>query len=278
MVESRREIAARTERELRFYITSLGPDAKRVGEAMRGHWSIENGPHWVMDMVFRDNECRIGKDNAPANVSTVKHMASNPSRRAPGKDSQRVKRKMAAWDDDFLASLVAPNQRSPASPEVGYRRKDIHRLRSYSENDSRCSAHRRMIGSHLAPRSAVPPMLPLQSRSILFVSGETDALEVELRDALDRAGAETAIARAPEDALAQLDRFEFDGVIINPLPGEERAVAELIGALGGVPTLLLCAGSTALSQFAPLPVLVKPVAAGAVIGAMAPMLGVPTDG
>jgi predicted transposase YbfD/YdcC len=109
VVESRREIGARTEREFRFYITSLGPDAKRLGEVIRGHWSIENGLHWVMDMVFRDDECRIRKRNAPANFATVKHMASNLLRRAPGKDSLRVKRKMAAWDDDFLASLVARN-------------------------------------------------------------------------------------------------------------------------------------------------------------------------
>ena len=106
MVESRREIGDRTERELRFYISSLGPDAKRLGDAVRAHWSIENGLHWVMDMVFRDDECRIRKDNAPANFATVKHMASNLLRRAPGNDSLRVKRKIAAWDDDFLASLV----------------------------------------------------------------------------------------------------------------------------------------------------------------------------
>jgi predicted transposase YbfD/YdcC len=109
MVESRREIGARTEREFRFYVTSLGPDAERLGEAIRGHWSIENGLHWVMDMVFRDDECRIRKHNAPANFATVKHMASNLLRLDPGKESLRVKRKMAAWDDDFLAGLVARN-------------------------------------------------------------------------------------------------------------------------------------------------------------------------
>jgi predicted transposase YbfD/YdcC len=106
VVESRREIGNKTERELRFYISSLGPDAKRLGEAVRAHWGIENGLHWVMDMVFRDDECRIRKHNAPANFATVKHMASNLLRRAPGKDSLRVKRKIAAWDDDFLAALV----------------------------------------------------------------------------------------------------------------------------------------------------------------------------
>ena len=106
MVESRRETADRCERELRFYIASLPPDAQRLGDAVRSHWSIENGLHWVMDMVFRDDECRIRKENAPANFATIKHMASNLLRRAPGKDSLRVKRKMAAWDDDYLADLI----------------------------------------------------------------------------------------------------------------------------------------------------------------------------
>jgi len=61
-----------------------------------------------MDMVFRDDECRIRKNNAPANFTTVKHMASNLLRTAPGKDSLRVKRKVAAWDDDYIADIIAP--------------------------------------------------------------------------------------------------------------------------------------------------------------------------
>jgi predicted transposase YbfD/YdcC len=105
MVESRRESADRCERELRFHLSSLPADANRLGEAIRSHWGIENGLHWVMDMV-RDDECRIRKANAPANFATVKHMASNLLRRAPGKDSLRVKRKLAAWDDDYLVALV----------------------------------------------------------------------------------------------------------------------------------------------------------------------------
>lgn len=107
MVESCREIAGKSERESRFYITSLSTSAERIGAAIRGHWGVENGLHWVMDMVFRDDECRIRKANAPANFATVKHMASNLLRAAPGKDSLRVKRKVAAWDDDYLAAIVA---------------------------------------------------------------------------------------------------------------------------------------------------------------------------
>lgn len=107
MVESTREIGAKIERETRFYITSLVWLAHLLGPAIRSHWAIENSLHWVMDMVFRDDECRIRTDHAPANFTTIKHMAHNLIRKAPGKDSFRLKRKVAAWDDDFLASLIA---------------------------------------------------------------------------------------------------------------------------------------------------------------------------
>ena len=107
MVESTRELPGKTERETRFYITSLSLPAERVGPMIRDHWAVENSLHWVMDMVFRDDECRVRTDNAPENFVTLEHMANNLIRRAPGKDSQRLKRMTAAWDDEFLASLVA---------------------------------------------------------------------------------------------------------------------------------------------------------------------------
>lgn len=107
MVESEREIGDRIERETRFYITSLVWLASQVGPVVRSHWAIENSLHWVMDMVFRDDECRVRTDHAPANFTTLKHMAYNLIRRAPGKDSFRLKRKVVAWDDEFLASLIA---------------------------------------------------------------------------------------------------------------------------------------------------------------------------
>lgn len=107
MVESTRELADKVERETRFYITSLVWLAHQLGPVVRGHWAVENSLHWVMDMLFRDDECRIRTEHAPANFTTLKHMAHNLIRRAPGKDSLRLKRKVAAWDDRFLASLIA---------------------------------------------------------------------------------------------------------------------------------------------------------------------------
>ena len=50
--------------------------------------------HWVMDMVFRDDECRVRTEHAPANFTTIKHMAHNLIRKAPGKDSLRLRRKV----------------------------------------------------------------------------------------------------------------------------------------------------------------------------------------
>ena len=106
MVESTREIiGGETEHDTRFYITSLPPDAGLLAEAVRGHWGVE-AHHWVMDMLFRDDECRIRTANAPANFTTIKHMAGNLLRHGKGKQSLRVKRKMCGWNDDYLASLI----------------------------------------------------------------------------------------------------------------------------------------------------------------------------
>jgi predicted transposase YbfD/YdcC len=65
---------------------------------VRDHWAIENSVHWVLDMVLRDGECRVRTDHAPTNFTTIKHIALNLIRRAS--------RKAAAWNDDYLKSLI----------------------------------------------------------------------------------------------------------------------------------------------------------------------------
>jgi len=106
MVESTREIAGEAERQTRFYIASLVMLAHLLRPVMRSHWAVENSLHWVMDMIFRDDECRVRTNHAPANFTTIKHMAHNLLRRPSGKDSFRLRRKVAAWDHEFLASLI----------------------------------------------------------------------------------------------------------------------------------------------------------------------------
>jgi predicted transposase YbfD/YdcC len=106
MVESQREIDRKISYETRFYITSLTALANVVGPMIQDHWTIES-MHWLLDMLFRDDECRVRIENAPANSTTLKHIANNIFRAAPGKDSQRLRRKTAGWDDQYLASLIA---------------------------------------------------------------------------------------------------------------------------------------------------------------------------
>jgi len=106
MLEYVAEMGSKTRRETRFYISSLTVEAELMAAHIRDHWGVENGLHWVMDMVFRDDECRIRKDGAPANFAVIKHMASNILRSSKSKQSMRQKRHAAGWDDDFLFDMI----------------------------------------------------------------------------------------------------------------------------------------------------------------------------
>ena len=109
MVESERETDGKVESETRFYITSLTLAANTLGPMIRSHWMIENGLHWVLDMIFRDDDCRVRTDNAPFNLAIIKHIALNvlenpqkqgfathapQSRRVGRKRPRRVHRRM----------------------------------------------------------------------------------------------------------------------------------------------------------------------------------------
>lgn len=107
MILSSRETAKGRETEKRFYISSLPADAEKLGAAIRTHWGVENGLHWVLDVNFRDDDCRIRKKNAPANFTAVKRATLNALRKAPGKDSLKSKRLIAAWDEEYLGKTLA---------------------------------------------------------------------------------------------------------------------------------------------------------------------------
>jgi predicted transposase YbfD/YdcC len=84
MVDSEREIGTRVERETRLYITSSTDKADKLGDVVRRHWAVES-MHWLMDCLFRDDECRVRTEHAPANFTTIKHIAHNLLRRHPAK-------------------------------------------------------------------------------------------------------------------------------------------------------------------------------------------------
>ena len=125
MLESRRESDGKIEQETRFSITSLPLAAAQLGPIVRSHWAIENSLHWVMDMIFRDDECRVRTDHAPANFTTIKHMAINLLRNAPGKDpcASAAKSPLGTTSSSQASSLHKPFTRLPcpgARHEMGW--------------------------------------------------------------------------------------------------------------------------------------------------------------
>lgn len=106
VIDSTREIGAKSESETRLYLTSSPLNATELAPMVRDHWAIENSLHWVLDMAFKDDESRVRTDQAPENFVTIKHMAANLARKTPGRDSIRLRLKTAAWDDDYLANLI----------------------------------------------------------------------------------------------------------------------------------------------------------------------------
>ena len=106
MVEATVERNGQTTTARRFFLASLALDAPLLARAVRAHWGIENRLHWVLDVVFHDDLMRLRTDNGPRNMATVKHMAMNLLRSAGGKESLKVRRKAAAWDHDYLKSLI----------------------------------------------------------------------------------------------------------------------------------------------------------------------------
>jgi predicted transposase YbfD/YdcC len=92
--------------EISYYISSLKPDARRIGKAIRGHWSIENGLHWVLDVVFREDARRLYDRTVAENVALLNRLAVSILRGDTSKGSLKVKRKRAGWNIGYLAQLL----------------------------------------------------------------------------------------------------------------------------------------------------------------------------
>jgi predicted transposase YbfD/YdcC len=106
LIEAERHQGGSVTRECRHYITTLAGDARQVAHAVRAHWGIENSLHWVLDVTFREDDCRIRRDHAPANFNTLRQFALNLIKRQPTPKSVKQKRFKAALDDNFRAKVL----------------------------------------------------------------------------------------------------------------------------------------------------------------------------
>jgi predicted transposase YbfD/YdcC len=93
--------------EVRYFISSLRADAKRLAEAVRGHWGVENGLHWVLDMAFGDDRNRTLAGDAPENLATLRRwllslLRQDKSHRG-GIESKRLQ---MGWNEAYLETIL----------------------------------------------------------------------------------------------------------------------------------------------------------------------------
>lgn len=94
--------------EQRYYLCSRPLNAADFLQSVRAPWGIENRLHWVLDVAFDEDHCRVRTDNAPANLSVVRQLVLNLLRRESSrKVGIQAKRKRAGWDYDYLQKVLA---------------------------------------------------------------------------------------------------------------------------------------------------------------------------
>jgi predicted transposase YbfD/YdcC len=107
MVEARREIGETVQSDTRYFLTSLPAQAVRFAQAVRQHWGVENSWHWVLDVSFQEDACRIRKEKGAQTFAVLRHIAINLLRREPHhKRGIKARRKRAGWDRDYLVQVL----------------------------------------------------------------------------------------------------------------------------------------------------------------------------
>lgn len=106
-VKSVRNHKGKKTEEMRYYVSSLKPDAKRFSQVVRSHWYVENKLHWQLDVAFREDLCKVRRDYAAENFSLVRKMALNLLK-ADTSEKLGVpnKRKLAGWSPEYLLKIL----------------------------------------------------------------------------------------------------------------------------------------------------------------------------
>ncbi len=106
IVVSEREEKDKKSTECRYYISSQKNNAEDFSKAVRSHWGIENSLHYVLDVTFREDECRIRKGDAPEKFAVLRHIARNLLQREKTKMSIKQKQFRSACENTFLGKVL----------------------------------------------------------------------------------------------------------------------------------------------------------------------------
>lgn len=107
MVEAIRDIGGSLSQERRYYISSLRVDASRMGEIVRGHWAVENGLHWSLDIAFGEDQARMREGNSAENFSILRRIALNLLRHdKTTKAGIKNRRLLAGWNDEYRQQIL----------------------------------------------------------------------------------------------------------------------------------------------------------------------------
>lgn len=106
-VVSHRMVGEHQSKEYRYYISSMECDAERFANAVRGHWGIENSLHWVLDVTFDEDRCRIRDEKGRENFAMLRRLAVSLLKNEPTSNkSIRGKRLLAAWNHEYLLKVL----------------------------------------------------------------------------------------------------------------------------------------------------------------------------
>ncbi len=111
VIDTTSESNGHTAVERRCFVSSAKLDARRFATAVRNHWRIENGLHWVLDVTFKEDQSRLRKGHGAKNMAIVRHFALNLVRTAQGPKSIKGRRKLAGWDTAYLQSILTAQAR-----------------------------------------------------------------------------------------------------------------------------------------------------------------------
>jgi predicted transposase YbfD/YdcC len=107
MIEAERTVGEATTRETRYFISSLAGDAAPFARAVRAHWGIENRLHWVLDIAFREDDCRVRQGEAAQNFAVLRQVALNLLRQEQtARIGVKAKRLKAGWDEQYLLKVL----------------------------------------------------------------------------------------------------------------------------------------------------------------------------